>query len=113
MMHTGVDGQVPGVQGLPRLAQFEPLHESIDYLALGHVHKPYTFGGWIYNPGSTETCAAEEAQWEDRGYYYVQIDTDEPERLINREDKERVHHAQRLVCTRRPLCATTCGSIVS
>lgn len=101
MMHTGVDGIVPRVQGLPTLAQFQPLRESIDYLALGHVHKPYTFDGWIYNPGSTETCGAEEAQWEDRGYYYVEIDTDEPERIIGRDSKERFHHAQHLVSKRR------------
>lgn len=101
MMHTGVDGIVPRVQGLPTMAQFQPLHEQIDYLALGHVHKPYEFDGWMYNPGSTETCGAEESQWEDRGYYYVEIDTDEPERIIQPERKERVHHATRLVSQRR------------
>ncbi|MDQ6661557.1 MAG: DNA repair exonuclease, partial [Chloroflexota bacterium] len=52
MMHTGVEGIVPRVHGLPSRAQFQMLRESIDYLALGHVHKPYEFEGWIYNPGS-------------------------------------------------------------
>ena len=102
MMHTGVDGEVPRVQGLPTLAQFQPLHECIDYLALGHVHKPYEFGGWMYNPGSPETCSAEEAQWEHRGYYYVEIDTDTPERIIDTEKKERHHHAVLLSNQRRP-----------
>jgi DNA repair exonuclease len=101
MMHTGIDGYVPRVQGLPPLAQFQPLRDSIDYLALGHVHKPYERDGWIYNPGSPETCSAEEVQWTDRGYYYVEIDTDEPERIIDSERKERVHHAQRLANKRR------------
>lgn len=101
MMHTGIDGYVPRVQGLPALAQFQPLRDSIDYLALGHVHKPYERDGWIYNPGSPETCSAEEVQWTDRGYYYVEIDTDEPERIIDAERKERVHHAQRLANKRR------------
>ena len=101
-MHTGVDGQVARVQGLPTMAQFQPLHEVVDYLALGHVHKPYEFDGWMYNPGSTETCSAEEAQWDDRGYYYVEIDTDEPERIIDRAKKERFHHAVHLKSTRRP-----------
>ncbi|GCE10488.1 metallophosphoesterase family protein [Tengunoibacter tsumagoiensis] len=100
-MHTGVDGQVARVQGLPTMAQFQPLRESIDYLALGHVHKPYEFDGWMYNPGSTETCAAEESQWDDRGYYYVEIDTDEPERIIDPEKKERRHHAVHLRSQRR------------
>ncbi|GLV58067.1 DNA repair protein [Dictyobacter sp. S3.2.2.5] len=102
MMHTGVDGIVPRVQGLPTMGQFQALSGHVDYLALGHVHKPYEFDGWMYNPGSTETCGAEEAQWEDRGYYYVEIDTDDPGRIIDPEKKERVHHAVRLVSRRRP-----------
>lgn len=93
MMHTGVDGIVPRLAGLPTQAQFEPLKKYIDYLALGHVHKPFEIGDWIYNPGSTETCGAEEAAWEDRGYYYVEIDTERPE----------LHHrATHLVSKRRP-----------
>jgi DNA repair protein SbcD/Mre11 len=89
-MHTGVDGLVAHVHGLPTLSQFQPLHSSINYLALGHVHKPYEFDDWIYNPGSTENCGAEEAQWQDRGYYYVEVDTE-----------TRTHHATRLVNKRR------------
>jgi len=102
MMHTGVEGIVARVQGLPSMAHFQPLHSCVDYLALGHVHKPYEFEGWMYNPGSTETCGAEEAQWEDRGYYYVEIDTDTPERIIDSERKERVHHAEHIQSKRRP-----------
>jgi DNA repair protein SbcD/Mre11 len=101
MMHTGVDGIVPRVQGLPTMAQFQPLRECVDYLALGHVHKPYEFDGWMYNPGSSETCSAEEAQWDKRGYYYVQVDTETPERIIDPEKKERYHHALHLSNQRR------------
>jgi DNA repair protein SbcD/Mre11 len=78
------------------------LRSCVDYLALGHVHKPYEFEGWMYNPGSTETCGAEEAQWDDRGYYYVEIDSDLPERIIDLERKERIHHAEHLKSKRRP-----------
>ena len=101
-MHTGIDGMVPRIQGLPTMAQFQALRQHIDYLALGHVHKPYEFDGWIYNPGSTETCSAEESQWDDRGYYYVQIDTERPESIIDPAKKERVHHAMHLRSQRRP-----------
>jgi DNA repair exonuclease SbcCD nuclease subunit len=101
-MHTGIDGIVPRVQGLPTMAQFQALQHHVDYLALGHVHKPYEFDGWIYNPGSTETCSAEESQWDDRGYYYVQIDTEQPESIIDPAKKERVHHAEHLRSLRRP-----------
>src|SRR5258708_7143881 len=102
MMHTGLEGIVPRVQGLPSMAQFEPLRASVDYLALGHVHKPYEFYDWMYNPGSTETCGAEESAWEDRGYYFVEIDTDEPERVIDPNKTARFHRATHLVSKRRP-----------
>ncbi len=101
-MHTGIDGIVPRIQGLPSIAQFQPLRPYVDYLALGHVHKPYEFDGWIYNPGSTETCSAEEVSWTERGYYFVEIDTDEPERIIDPDKHERYHHAEKRYCRRRP-----------
>lgn len=102
MMHTGVDSIVPRIQGLPTMAQFQPLRHCVDYLALGHVHKPYEFDGWMYNPGSTETCGAEEAAWEDRGYYFVEIDTGDPERIVDPNKQARFHHATHLVSKRRP-----------
>lgn len=75
LMHTGVEGILPQLQGLPTRADFEPLHGLVDYVALGHVHKPYELENWLFNPGSTETWGAEESAW-DRGYYAVQVDTD-------------------------------------
>jgi DNA repair exonuclease SbcCD nuclease subunit len=91
LLHTGVDGQLPQMHGLPTRAQFEPLRGLVDYVALGHVHKPYEMDGWLYNPGSTETWGAEESAWE-RGYYYVEVDT----------EAEPRHHAQHLINPRRP-----------
>ncbi len=102
MMHTGLEGIVPRIQGLPSMSQFQPLRSWVDYLALGHVHKPYEFDGWMYNPGSTETCGAEEAAWEDRGYYFVEIDTGEPERVVDPNKPARYHRATHLVSKRRP-----------
>ena len=102
VMHTGVDSVVPRIQGLPTMAQFQPLRPCVDYLALGHVHKPYEFDGWMYNPGSTETWGAEEAAWEDRGYYFVEIDTDDPESITDSHKQARFHRAAHLVSKRRP-----------
>ncbi len=101
-MHTGVDSMVSRVQGLPTIGQFRQLRESIDYLALGHVHKPYELEGWMYNPGSPETCSAEEAQWDDRGYYYVEIDTDRSERMLDPVQQTPCHRAERISTPRRP-----------
>jgi DNA repair protein SbcD/Mre11 len=102
MMHTGVDIVMPRLQGLPTMAQFRLLRPHVDYLALGHVHKPYEFEDWIYNPGSTETCSAEEAQWRDRGYYYVQIDTENAEPIADPAVKGHFHRTQRIQSKRRP-----------
>ncbi|MBF6592291.1 MAG: exonuclease SbcCD subunit D [Ktedonobacterales bacterium] len=77
LLHTGVEGIVPNLHGLPTRAQFEPLRGLVDYVALGHVHKPYCIDDWLHNPGSTETWGAEESAWE-RGYYVVQVETDVP-----------------------------------
>ncbi len=69
-----------------------PLRELIDYLALGHIHKPYEVEGWIYNPGAPETCTVEEVQWPDRGYYVVNVNP----------DGEPGHRAELVVPPRRP-----------
>lgn len=74
LMHSGVEGILPQLQGLPTRADFEPLRGLVDYVALGHVHKPYEIDDWLFNPGSTETWGAEESAW-DRGYYVVRVDT--------------------------------------
>jgi len=104
MMHTGLDSVVPRIQGLPTMTQFQPLRRCVDYLALGHVHKPFEFYDWMYNPGSTETCGAEESAWEDRGYYYVQIDTDTVDSIDDEDvdSDQSPHRATHLVSTRRP-----------
>ncbi len=94
LMHTGVEGILPQLQGLPTRAEFEPLRGLVDYVALGHVHKPYEIDNWLFNPGSTETWGAEESAW-DRGYYAVQVDTD----VAPGESK---HVAQHMTNPRRP-----------
>ncbi len=98
-MHTGVEGIVPQLHGLPTRAQFEPLRGLIDYVALGHVHKQYALEDWLYNPGSTETWGAEESAWE-RGYYVVAIDTE-------RGGDGPSHTAQHVVNPRRPFLRFT------
>jgi DNA repair exonuclease SbcCD nuclease subunit len=94
LMHTGVEGIVPNMHGLPTRAQFEPLRGLIDYVALGHVHKPYRIDEWLYNPGSTETWGAEESEWE-RGYYVTRIETDVPPGWPR-------HTAEHVINPRRP-----------
>jgi len=76
LMHTGIEGIVPQMHGLPTYEEFQPLRGLVDYVGLGHVHKQYERDSWLYNPGSTETWGAEESAWE-RGYYVVTVNTDD------------------------------------
>ncbi len=91
MMHAGLEDQLPHV-GKLTYDDVALLREHIDYVALGHIHKPYEVEDWIYNPGSPETCGMDETQWPERGAYLVEIAPgDSP-----------AHHATLLRAERRP-----------
>ncbi len=77
MAHAGVEGVLADQGGGLSHRQWSVLHPHIDYLALGHVHKPFAFDDWIYNPGSPESCSVAESDWQDRGYYLVKVDTEQ------------------------------------
>jgi DNA repair exonuclease SbcCD nuclease subunit len=93
MLHAGMEGQVPHLHGGLTHGQVRPLHESVDYLALGHIHKRLQ-DDWIYNPGSTETNSMEEIEWP-HGFFDVQVDTDTPEkhlvRAVDTPDRRPFH----------------------
>lgn len=95
--HTGIEGVLAGESGGLTHRQLAPLRPHVDYLALGHIHKPFEQDGWIYNPGSPETCSLTEEQWRDRGYYLVEVDTDAP-----RADGDPKHTATLHANPRRP-----------
>ena len=76
MAHAGVEGVIDHAGGAISRRELAPLRERLDYLALGHIHKPYEFDSWIYNPGSPETNSMGEAGWTERGYYLVEVDTE-------------------------------------
>lgn len=76
MAHAGVEGVLPDQGGLSH-RQWSVLRSHVDYLALGHIHKPYSFDNWIYNPGSPESCSVTEAEWDERGYFLVNVNTSE------------------------------------
>lgn len=73
MGHFGLEGEMPGAAGgVPQEAIAE-LQGCVDYLALGHWHKPFERDGWVYNPGSLEACSMAERSWRG-GYYHVRVD---------------------------------------
>ncbi len=89
--HAGVEGQMPHIPGALTFADLSPLKNHVQYLALGHLHKPYEEAGWIYNPGSLETCSFDEAQYENRGVYLVSVD-----------ESKGTHQADLIRTPRRP-----------
>jgi len=74
MLHAGLEGILHDYSGTLTRAQLEPLRQRFDYLALGHIHKPFVQDDWIYNPGSLETNSMSEEPWRDRGFLVVDID---------------------------------------
>jgi DNA repair exonuclease SbcCD nuclease subunit len=75
LTHAGVEGEMPEQVGGLTMRQLAPLRDYADYVALGHIHKPFERDAWVYNPGSLETCSTLEAYWANRGYYLVDVDT--------------------------------------
>jgi exonuclease SbcD len=71
MMHAGIQGKMKyGIMGEVTYEDLYPLKEVVDYLALGHYHSAYDIDGWVYNPGSPDTCSIAE-YGEPKGFYHV------------------------------------------
>lgn len=43
------------------------LREHVDYLALGHIHKPIVYDDWAVNPGTAENVRLEESDYDRKG----------------------------------------------
>lgn len=79
MAHTGIEGQMLDMPDILRFEDVEPLRAYVQYLALGHLHKPYEAPSdvpWIYNPGAIENNSFDEARFSDKGAFVVTIDDD-------------------------------------
>ena len=96
LMHAGLEGILPRCSGAVSRQAVESLRPLVDYLALGHIHKPYRLDGWIYNPGSLETWAMDEVAWSDRGYYLVDLTTHSTVAHQARLDPTPRRHFERL-----------------
>ncbi|MEA3408006.1 MAG: exonuclease SbcCD subunit D [Chloroflexota bacterium] len=91
MLHTGLEGILPTYGGTLTHAQLQILRPYVDYLALGHIHKPFKRDNWIYNPGSLESNSVTESEWEDRGYFIIDVNpTRNPTHTVT-----EIHNARR------------------
>jgi exonuclease SbcD len=73
MLHAGLQGILDQYAATLTRNDLEVLRPHVDYLALGHIHKPFIQDDWLYNPGSLEANSTQEAQWTDRGYLDVEV----------------------------------------
>ncbi len=72
MMHTAIEGYIPGNAGVISYSTLSELRDRINYVALGHVHKFYTVDDWVYNPGSLETWSVDEYRWK-KGFIHAVV----------------------------------------
>ena len=86
LLHAGPDYVVQEGGGFSK-ENLEFLHETVDYHALGHIHKPMNHGGWAVNPGSPEHVRLEECRYDGqaRGMAVVEIDPGAENPLLKAE----------------------------
>ena len=77
--HAGLEGIIARTPGCLTEADLTLLRAHVDYVALGHIHQHFERGGWLFNPGSLETCRSDEAEFA-RGFFIVEVDTDAPDK---------------------------------
>lgn len=76
MMHAAVNRLYGEELGDVKLDSLNTLKESVNYLALGHIHVRYEYNDFIYNPGSLENIRLKDNnQGKDKGFYLVTYNT--------------------------------------
>lgn len=63
VMHAGLDGYIPHITEPLRPEHLAALEGVVDYVALGHRHRPFTIAGppLVMSPGSLEATSSEDA----------------------------------------------------
>ncbi|MEB3274720.1 MAG: metallophosphoesterase family protein [Prochlorothrix sp.] len=89
LFHHGLEGEIARYSGALRENELLPLRDAgVTYLALGHIHKNYERGGWIFNPGSLEANSVAESQYE-RGVYRVTLEGEQIQAELKRDYRQR------------------------
>ncbi len=74
IMHAGLEGVLPNFAANVTATDIAALRPHVQYLAMGHIHKPFERDGWIYNPGSLEPVNVAETAYRGGGYL-VDVET--------------------------------------
>lgn len=75
LTHAALEGEIVKVPIYLDNDNMHSVDTQVEYLALGHLHKPIEKYEWVYNPGSLEVFDFSEIHWE-KGWYDVRITPD-------------------------------------
>lgn len=91
LFHQGLEGQIARYAGALRYESLLPLKNAgVDYLALGHIHRNYSYENWIFNPGSVEANSIVENQAQTpRGVYLVELRPGKINAQLQRDYQQR------------------------
>ena len=109
LLHAGPDYFVGEGGGLSA-SDLSFLRKNVNYLALGHIHKPMLYGNWACNSGSPENCELRESKYDldqyghavKRGYVIIDIDPNNqmlPININQHSNPRRPVHSITLDCT--------------
>lgn len=76
MLHAAVGKLVYNELATVKKEIINKLKESVDYVALGHIHYTYTEDDFFFNPGSIERIRLEEKN-EAKGFYVVTVNNND------------------------------------
>jgi DNA repair protein SbcD/Mre11 len=95
IMHIGLETEFPDVAGCMRMTDLLPVRPYVQYIATGHLHKPYIVDNWVHNPGSIENCAFDEETFRrlGKGVFVVDVAADGSARIEKRVIYGRVFHS--------------------
>lgn len=75
LTHAALEGEIAKVPIYLDKDHLQSLDTHVQYLALGHLHKPFEKNDWAYNPGSLEVFDFTEIHWK-KGWYDVRVSPD-------------------------------------
>jgi DNA repair protein SbcD/Mre11 len=95
LTHAALEGEIENVPIYLNDDQLQPLQTLVNYLALGHLHKPFEKNDWAYNPGSLEVYDFSEIRWT-KGWYDVIISPEGNKKVTQIESEQRPFYSETL-----------------
>lgn len=93
LTHAALEGAVAKVPIYLDDSHLQSLKNWVQYLALGHLHKPFEKNDWAYNPGSLEVYDLSEIAWL-KGWYDVTVSPDGSKEVRRIESKHRPFYSE-------------------